>query len=211
MAKHTTLLKAFQENIGQWVCGYCNSDSNQPAATFREVKKGGYIFEEPSPNRWGKDIFCKVCNTNRTHYKLLVLEPVFSSKPRITISKADRDRILKLFDNRDAFTGGSITSTAEIDHKTPWTRLEQDIDASQMSNAEIIMHFQLLTREHNLLKDRACNSCKKYNYRPPFFEINFWYQGDENFEGTCEGCGWYDGIKWREMINEKLTNEKEID
>ena len=37
------LLKAFKENVGKWTCSYCNSGSNQPAATFREIKKMGYV------------------------------------------------------------------------------------------------------------------------------------------------------------------------
>ena len=55
------LLKAFKENVGEWTCGYCNSGSNQPAATFREIKKMGYVFEEVAPNRWGRNMFCPVC------------------------------------------------------------------------------------------------------------------------------------------------------
>ncbi len=40
MAKHETLLKAFQEGINEWVCRAHNSDrANQSAATFREIKK----------------------------------------------------------------------------------------------------------------------------------------------------------------------------
>jgi hypothetical protein len=58
MSKKDILLNAFLKNIGEWVCGYCNSGSNQPAATFREIKKLGYEFEEYSPNRWGKDKYC---------------------------------------------------------------------------------------------------------------------------------------------------------
>lgn len=38
------LLKAFKKNVGEWTCGYCNSGSNQPAATFRELKKRGVCF-----------------------------------------------------------------------------------------------------------------------------------------------------------------------
>ena len=112
---------------------------------------------------------------------------------------------MSIFDNRDAFTGGTISSVAEIDHKTPWTRLGgQDIDARKMSDAQIKNHFQLLTREHNLLKDRACDSCKKTNLRPPFLGIPFWYEGNSSYNGTCEGCGWYDGAKWREEISKKI-------
>ena len=205
MAKHETLLKAFQEGINERVCRAHNSDgANQSAATFREIKKRGYQFEEVSSNRWNKIIFCEVCNTKTTHSKLLNVDRVFSEKPRISIKAQDRKRILEIFNGKDAFTGASISSTPEIDHKTPWTRLDVDIDTSVMSDSDINFHFQLLTREHNLLKDRACGSCKLTNKRPSFFEIKFWYDGDENYRGICNGCGWYDGVMWRKKLNEKL-------
>lgn len=206
MAKHDVLLEAFRSNLNQWVCRMHNSDNaNQSAATFREIKKQGYVFEETGPKRWDKRMYCDVCKAMTTHSKLLFKDPVFSSKPRISISVNDRTRILKLFNMRDAFTGSSITSTPEIDHKTPWSRLDQDINTSELDDNDILNHFQLLTGEHNLLKDRACSYCIKNDKRPPFLEINFWYIGDENYENNCEGCGWFDGVKWREKINEKIN------
>ena len=150
---------------------------------------------------------CKHCGTERTHYKLLSLEPVFKAKPRITITLSQRKRVLELFEGRDAFSGASISSTPEIDHKVPWTRMENDIDIATLSDDEIKEHFQLLTREHNLLKDRACSHCKATNKRTPFLGIRYWYEGTEQYKGTCEGCGWYDGIKWRNNVNEHLSND----
>ena len=71
MSKSDDLLNFLLHNIGKWSCSVCGSGSNQPAATFRTVKNMGYRFEEVSPNRWGKMMFCEVCGTDRTHYKLL--------------------------------------------------------------------------------------------------------------------------------------------
>lgn len=173
MSKTDDLLRACIANLGKWTCAYCGSGSGQPAATFRELKKLGYKFEEVSPNRWAKEDFCPRCGDYRTHYKLLSATPEFVEKPRVSINGKTRERILLLFDRRDAFTGASITSVPEIDHKMPWTRMEQDIDASTLTNTQIRQHFQLLTREHNLLKDRACGSCKNTNKRPPLFDIPF--------------------------------------
>lgn len=204
MSKKEVLLKAFQKKLGKWVCAYCNSDSNQPAATFRELKKMGYKFEEVAPNRWGKEEFCKNCNANRTHYKLLQKTPTFANKPRINISKTERTRIINIFNNKDAFTGASISSTAEIDHKIPWSRLEKDVDTKKLKDTEIKIHFQLLTREHNLLKDRKCGFCIENNLRPPFMEISYWYKGNNSYKGSCEGCGWFDGNEWRKSLNKKL-------
>ena len=204
MSKEKRLLESFKDNIGQWVCGFCNSGSNQPAATFRSIKKMGYKFEEISPNRWGKNFYCQICSSERTHYKLLFSEPVFEEKERIKITQKDRSRIIKLLDEKDAITGASITSTPEIDHKIPWTRLDRDIDVSKLNDEEILQHFQLLTREHNLLKDRACRSCVINNVRTPFLEIPFWYEGHGDYQGTCVGCGWHDSKKWRECLRDSI-------
>ena len=204
MSKSDILLKAFLANLGNWVCGYCNSGSNQPAAIFREIKKLGYEFEEPTSNRWGQNKFCAKCQNQRTHYKLLSSKPKFKVQSRISIDGTERNRVIALLEGKDAFTGASISSTPEIDHKTPWTRLENDIDTKKLNDEEIKIHFQLLTREHNLLKDRACSYCKLNDKRPPFIGIKFWYKGDENYIDTCDGCGWYDGKKWRDSINNNL-------
>lgn len=204
MSKADDFLKACQDNLGNWTCSLHNTGSNQPAAIFRELKKRGYEFEETTPGRWGKSMYCETCGQITSHYRLLNNEPTLTKKSRLTIDSKTRQRILKLFNNRDAFTGASISSTPEIDHKIPWTRLDNDIDATKLSDTEIRQHFQLLTREHNLLKDRACGHCKKYNERLPFLDIPFWYEGGKEYCGSCEGCGWYDGAKWREEISKKI-------
>ncbi len=212
MSKADDLLAACKKNLNHWTCAYCASNSNQPAAIFRELKKKGYQFEEVGPNRWGRAQYCSKCGTDRTHYKLLNEEPQFTQKDRITIDPKTRERILKLLNYEDAFSGASIYSTPEIDHKIPWTRLEEDIDASKLSDEEIFQHFQLLTREHNLLKDRICGHCKFNGIRSPFFGIEFWYSGDKHYKGECDGCGWYDGKKWKDEVNKWLAvkNPQEI-
>lgn len=208
MSKSDNLLNFLLQNVGKWACSVCGSGSNQPAATFRTVKNMGYRFEEVSPNRWGKMMFCPRCGMERTHYKLLSSIPEFAEQKRLGIDSASRKKILGILGGRDAFTGASIASTPEIDHKTPWTRLEQDYDVRNMSDAEIPKAFQLLTREHNLLKDRMCDKCKKSNVRPPFMGIRYWYSGNQAYCGSCVGCGWYDGVKWRESLNKMLLNKK---
>lgn len=200
-AKIDRFIEFSVKHLNQWICSVCASGSNQPAAIFREAKKRGYVFEEPSPNRWAVSRHCSSCGEDRSHYRLLQTEPQFAEKKRVTVSSDQRRRILSLLGNRDAFTGASISSVAEIDHKVPWTRLEKDIDASSLSDEEIGNHFQLLTREHNLLKDRQCSSCKLSGIRPPFFGIAYWFVGDEQYLGSCEGCGWNDGVAWRERVN----------
>ena len=204
MSKVDDFLRACKDNVGKWTCSLHTTGSNQPAAIFREAKKLGYEFEETKPQRWAEQKYCPICKQTTTHYTLLKIEPTSTVHSRYNINSKTRERILKIFENKDAFTGASISSKPEIAHKTPWTRLEHDIDASNLSDEEIKQHFQLLTRDHNLLKDRRCDYCKKHNIRPPFLEIPFWYEGDSQYTGSCEGCGWYDGKKWREELSKKL-------
>lgn len=208
MSKVEDFLQECKKNIGEWTCSLHTTGSNQPAAIFREVKKQGYEFEEVAPNRWAKTMYCPICKTETTHYKLLKANPTLTSHKRLTIDKKSRERTLNLLNWRDAFTGAKITSTPEIDHKIPWTRLSEDIDIRNLTDNEIADNFQLLTREHNLLKDRMCSDCKKSNIRPPFLGISYWYQGGKDYCGSCDGCGWYDGKKWRESINSFIQKKK---
>ena len=200
MSKADDFLNECKKNLGKWTCSLHTTGSNQPAAIFREVKKQGYEFEEVSTNRWATSRFCPVCGQETTHYKLLKLEPTLTKQVRLSIDKKSRDRALAVLEGRDAFTGATISSTPEIDHKVPWTRLEEDIDIRNLSDSQIKDNFQLLTREHNLLKDRMCSKCKEYNIRPPFLGIKFWYAGNEHHCGSCVGCGWYDGVAWRNAV-----------
>lgn len=204
MSKVDDFLEACKRNVGEWTCSLHTTNSNQPAAIFRGVKKLGYEFEEVTTGRWASSRFCKVCGQDTSHYKLLKSEPTLTKQVRLGIDKKSRDRTLSVLEGKDAFTGASITSTPEIDHKVPWTRLDEDIDIRQLSDSEIKEHFQLLTREHNLLKDRMCGICKCKGIRPPFLEIEYWYQGNKNYTGSCVGCGWYDGVEWRKSINKLL-------
>lgn len=137
MSKVDDFLEECKKNVGRWTCSLHTTGSNQPAAIFREAKKLGYEFEETTPGRWATSKFCPVCGQETTHYKLLKPEPTLTKQTRLGIDSNTRKRILELFGNRDAFTGASITSTAEIDHKVPWTRLEEDIDAMVLSDIEI--------------------------------------------------------------------------
>jgi hypothetical protein len=69
---------------------------------------------------------------------------------------------------------------------------------------------------HNLLKSRSCENCIKTGKRGSPMGIDFWYFGGQNWdqnippkgkdaEKGCIGCGWYDFEKWRNSLNQKLT------
>lgn len=206
MSKADDLLAYFKKHVGEWACSMCGSHSGQPAATFRTLKNAGWQFEEIAPQRWGQQMHCPVCGQTTTHYKLLSLDQC-ADKSRIGMTSAQRQRVINVLSDADAFTGASVKSSLEIDHKVPFDRLKEaagDIDIDSLSSAEIVEHFQILTRDHNLLKDRACQSCIKTNVRPPFFGIEFWYEGNGHYCGSCKGCGWHDGKEWRRRLNERI-------
>ena len=199
-------MEYFKRHVGRWACSTCGSHSGQPAATFRELKNAGWQFEEVAPQRWGMQKYCATCNRKTTHYKLTSLERC-NGNSRITMTPRQRKRIVSLLTDVDAFTGASVKSSIEIDHKVPFDRLKEksgDINVDKLTDAQVAEHFQILTRDHNLLKDRACQSCIKNAIRPPLFGIKYWYEGDSKYRGSCRGCGYFDGVEWRKRLNAKL-------
>lgn len=200
-------LKAYIEHIGEDYCSVCASGSGQPAATIKTLRAEGYNFEERSEGQWAKTMFCKHCNEERSHYKLLSPEQTIEKKKRCTIYPSDKKRILKILGKKDAFTGASITSKTEIDHKEPFARLDKDIKIKDLTDEEISNHFQILTPQHNALKEKACKKCIKNGQRPPFMCINYWYEGNELYNDSCVGCGWHDGITWRAKLNNDLEKK----
>ena len=99
------------------------------------------------------------------------------------------------------YTNTKISGIFEVDHKKPFFNEEQDINIKDLTDEEIKNEYQLLTPDHNKLKDKQCRKCVKNKKRPPFLGKKYWYAGGENFTGSCVGCGYYDGIKWTEEFN----------
>ena len=85
MSKADDFLNECKNNVGKWICSLHTTGSNQPAAVFREVKKLGYEFEEVSPNRWAKTMYCPICQQETTHYKLLNATPTLTKHTRLAI------------------------------------------------------------------------------------------------------------------------------
>jgi len=119
---------------------------------------------------------------------------------------------LKRLEERQIWDAKYADYLAELDQQKPvlatgdYNVAHKEIDlANPASNRrspgftdeEIRTHFQLLTREHNLLKDRACTVCKNENVRPAFLDIPFWYSGGGgyiyNFAGG--GGGGFRGVR----------------
>ena len=201
------LLDTCIEHVGEWCCAYCATESGQSAGVFREIKAKGYLFEKATSSRWGKSMYCPICDMQRTHYKLLSTVPDTSlQKVRDTSLNHPnvRNRILKLLGSTCAYSGKS-TNEPSIDHKTPVIRLKKDYDIRSMSDEEIKESFQLLSYTSNLIKNSACVQCHKTGKRQPLYGINFFYKGDEDYEGTCEGCGYHDCERWKSELQSRLN------
>lgn len=197
-------------NLNEWVCSSCATDySDRPAAVFKLLRNKGYKFEETSNGKYGKKMFCPICGETKTHYKLLLDDPNFDETINSNIfSQKQYIRVQNILNNVEAYNLWKATSKPQIDKKIPVIR-EQDVeDISTLSDEEIKNRYQLLTQEHVALKNKACNHCVKYGIRPPFMGKKFYYLGDDIYRGTCEGCGWYDGIKWTEELNKLIREYK---
>ncbi len=197
------LLESCKKNLREWTCTNC-CGSGQPARITANLRGLGYQFFQTAKNRWVKSIYCPHCGKKTSHCKLLELEPVFESKERIPLSDEQRKRVLSIIGKKDVFTEATITTqTVQIDHKEPMSRRDKDVDVDLLTDQEIEYNFQALTGQNNLLKAKACDKCKLTGRRPAHFGVKYYYEGDEVYRGTCVGCGWYDGKKWREEINKK--------
>lgn len=207
MTQKDKVLAYFKEKVGEWRCAVCANGGSQIAKIMQGLREDGYRFEQTKPQRWDKRLYCVKCGLKRTHYCLLSSDVDTNAvRKRNNFSKQEQGRILGVIGLKDAFTGATISSGAQIDHKIPWLRLNQDSNVSSMTNEQLQDVFQPLTSDHNLLKDRRCRSCMRDNKRPPFLGIKFWYDGDETYRGSCIGCGWYDGAEWRRRLNHYLTH-----
>jgi len=203
-----------------WHCSECELPGSQPAKALQGLRQDGFELEKNGSN-WEKRMHCNNCNRVTPHRRLVSVDRTHEPISRITISSKLRERIIKLFENRDEILGYSPTGRAiEIDHRFPevrWNGSEPELDISA-SDEELKNRYMLLVREHNLLKSRNCETCKRTGIRGSFPGIYYWYSGDkhwpsdipDNDEAGCAGCFWYKPSEWKEKLNEIVnkTDEK---
>ncbi|MDD2515899.1 MAG: hypothetical protein PHF26_01660 [Candidatus Gracilibacteria bacterium] len=193
----------------RWHCSEHELPGSQPAKALQMIRQAGYTMEKIGAN-YEKRIFCEVCQRNTPHRKLISLEQEDVSVERTkTLDSKLKERIIKLFGNKDAFLDYEPTGRKiEVDHRIPQVRwLGKEESYIDMTDGELVSKFMLLVREHNLLKSRYCERCKRTSKRQAFLGVNYFYEGGENYEEKfgCNGCGWFSPEKWREKLNKKLT------
>ena len=206
----------FENRKDTWVCVDCmcgdlELENINAAEVVRELgEKFGYMFETSESGQKRKHIFIPRCCTKRTHYKFIGFGDC--KKTRIQFDTETKKRLKRLYNNTDAFSGQK-SGDLQIDHKTPHLIKDDEKPYALMSDDELMDEFQLLTPGHNTQKREVCSYCQNSGRRPPFFFSGCagYYAGDSQYNGTCYGCGWYDGNAWREAnANDGIKKDKLI-
>lgn len=202
----------------EWHCTKCELKSGQ-AKTWQVWRQNGIQIDTDDNKNFYKIIFCDTCNNKTVHRKLKSLVILEDTKSRSGISQKLALKIKTIYKCEEAlFLREMPSKELEIDHKFPQIRWKQNEDrySDEISEHEIKRKFILLTRSNNLLKSRNCERCVKTNKRGYFPGIYFWYEGDENWNGSdsfdengCIGCFWHDPYKWRYELN-KIVNKKKF-
>lgn len=145
------------------------------------------------------------------------------------ISETLTNRILAYYNYIDSIEQRKrLPHELVVDHRFPMERYGdiEENNPDDMSEEDIQAKFQLLKKDdsgnHNLLKSRACEECKKTGKRGYPLGIQYFYDGDESWpkdcpltgeeaKKGCNGCGWYDVNQWRESLNEYLKKRNKGD
>ncbi|MBU4482046.1 hypothetical protein L6278_02670 [Candidatus Parcubacteria bacterium] len=195
----------------KWHCSECELPGSQPAKALQGLRRDGYQLEKVGSD-WAKKMFCKKCGRKTPHRKLKLLEKTDEAIKRIAMPAKLRKRIIAYYKNKDVILDYSPTGRSiEIDHRIPeirWKTSEENLP-EDLTDEEIEERYMLLVREHNLLKSRKCEKCKKTGIRQYLLGIKFFYKGDEKYNDKlgCVGCGWHNPEKWREELNKFIEEE----
>ena len=195
---------------GGWHCGKHELPGTQPAKAIQIIRQHGFEIKN-------KTIYCSTCKDKTVHRKLVSTEPVRPSFVRQQFPSKLRKRILKHYTNIEAITlREMVPNQLEVDHRFPQVRWSGDESYNpEMSDEDLHNKFQLLTRQNNLWKSRYCENCAKTGERGTFIGINFFYEGDPEWdpkiasddEQGCYGCFWYDPDKWRVALNSLIEQQ----
>lgn len=88
----------------------------------------------------------------------------------------------------------------ECDHKDGrYDELKYNNVSNQSAN-----DFQPLHRAVNLSKRTHCKRCHETNNRYDARKLGYsfgWFEGNEQYENTCNGCYWHDPLKFNQEIS----------
>lgn len=194
----------------KWHCTKCELKSGQAKTWQVWRQEKGIQLDQDENGNWFKKILCPRCGNKTIHRKLKSTEILTENlKVRTNIPPQIAKRAKELYGCVDEYTlRTEPANQLEIDHRIPQVRCTtNEEDNTNLSDAQILEKFMLLTRSNNLLKSRSCEECKATGKRAKGYKvIEFWYCGDENYSDAigCEGCFWYNPTKWREELNKKI-------
>ncbi len=203
---------------GHWECRNCGPvfhANGQPAARIKALKTKGYIICSQ------KKMCSAHCQTRQVH-DILIMIPMLQSRfqhgndLRKPISETLNNRIKKELGGFEVcFNRKMEYDSLLIDHKFPsqrWEKPESE-NPDNMAPEDIKKKFQLLTNRTNMIKSRYCDRCVEEGKRGDFMGIEWYYVGDENWNGSnkydengCIGCPWYDLEKWKTELVKSLNN-----
>lgn len=193
----------------KWHCSEHELPWSQPAKALQMIRQKGYVMEKVGSN-YEKRILCSVCGRKTPHRKLASLEIQHTSIERTkSLDTKLKERIISLYNGEDAILWYAPTGRKiEVDHRIPQIRwIEKEEDYEDMTDEQLKAQFMLLVREHNLLKSRFCEKCKKTNTRQKFLWIKYFFQWNENYTDNlwCKWCGWHNPEEWKASLNNKLS------
>lgn len=181
--------------------------NRNPQRRLQDLKDGGYTIPIVQYGR------VKTTSTLLPFpkYKEMGYEKAFT--------KQFKARVIRLLNSRNAFEARVTQAKSLIpDHKFSEVRWDEETKAEnsmEMTDEEIIQKFQLLDNQRNLQKREVCRKCFQEGKRGTIYGINYFYDGDENWDANiptkgkaaekgCIGCPWYDIELWRKKLNEEL-------
>lgn len=204
----------FEELIKlEWTANF--PTNRNPQRRLQDIKELGYTIASRSK---GKQL----------EFLLLPI-PLGATTGYETFSTAFRKKALNALNLLNIFELSSANKAGLLpDHKFPeirWDAETSEENPDTMTEEEINRKFQLLDNQRNQQKREVCRACFQTNKRGIIFGINYFYEGDENWntnflnqeleikktgknaEIGCIGCGWYDIRAWRLSLNQKLNSE----
>ena len=182
--------------------------SNQPAARAKDLRNRGYVLKKHG-NQYVRSVFCKMCGKSTPHRQLESAEPINAAVHRANWSNKFVKRVKKILSNYDEIERRTLNpAQLEIDHRVPHIRFTESehLDENNITDNEVRERYMLLKRDNNLLKSRACERCERDGKRQASRDgVKWFYQGSEEFTGSCAGCFWHNPSLWTTKLNEQIS------
>lgn len=193
-------------NCGEWVLNK-DFDNENPQRRIQDIKETGFTLA----TKFGEG--------RTTYHMLLPFDPVKAATYE-TISAKVRSQIFMAHRGVNAYTGEPASTSCLPDHKFPEIRWDKDTPDSNdnLTPQEMLEKFQIVPENINQMKREICRRCFQSGKRGKLNGINYFYQGDENWDAAipkngkmaergCVGCFWYDMLAWRKSLH-KIIGER---